>query len=136
MNTAAAQVLEESALETLEGFIGAYAQEFQPFAYWDKHLDCIRVQTMDCSVVKRLNRFFTVLSPLHGEWNDYVGFTIKGWRFLCEEADVEPRGMMSLVDILDSIVKAFPDRAVKLVREAVSRNDAMRELSVDFAAAA
>lgn len=36
-----------SFMETIE------YKEFVPFAYYDKHLDCIRVQIKDCSVIEK-----------------------------------------------------------------------------------
>ena len=70
--------------------------EFRPFAYYDKHLDCIRVQTRDCSVVEqRLNRFFTILKPMHPEAHeqlpDYVGLNIKGVLHLFECLGLDAR---------------------------------------------
>ena len=45
------------------------SEDFQPFAYFDKHMDCIRVKIRDCSVTEvRLSRMFTVLKPNHFDW--------------------------------------------------------------------
>ncbi|WP_165741625.1 hypothetical protein [Candidatus Thiosymbion oneisti] len=133
--TVAAQ--EAAGLESLRAFVAENFQEFRPFAYYDKHLDCIRVQIRDCSVAEeRLSRIFTILKPMHAETLEYVGFTVKGVCHLFDRLGIEPSGVIRLAEILDEIVKKFPDRAVRLVKEEVMRNRVMQELSVDFAEAA
>jgi hypothetical protein len=118
-------------------FIQAFGRDFAPFAYWDKHLDCIRVQIRDCSVTEeRLNRFFTVLVPNHADTAHYVGFTVKGVRHLFEEVKLPLAGLVPLVEILDRIMKIYPDMAVKSVIEAVQRERVLQSLQVDFAKAA
>lgn len=101
-------------------FIGTLADsDFRPFAYYDKHLDCIRVQTMDCSFKEeRKNRIITVLSANHSEQNNFAGFNIKGVRYLFEQLGLPPSGVYKLTDIVDKLVVFFPDAAIKHVQDA------------------
>jgi hypothetical protein len=61
---------------------------FRPVAYFDKHMDCIRVLTHDRSVTEhRINEFYTLYETnFPGPFDPkYVGFTIKGIRSLFSE---------------------------------------------------
>lgn len=103
---------------SLETFLAENLQEFRPFAYFDKHLDCIRVKILDCSVTEvRLNRFLTVLQPNNVYRSGHCGFTIKGVAHLFNEFGIPMSGVFDLVELLDRIVKKFPDAAVKQVAE-------------------
>ena len=94
--------------------------DFKPTAYFDKHLDCIRVMTHDRSVTEiRLNEFVTLhecnRSHGHDECNHmsrndppYVGFTLKGVRSLYEAADLEIDGVYKLTVVLDKFVSMYP----------------------------
>lgn len=85
-------------------------QEFRPFAFYDKHLDCIRVQTRDCSFKEiRLDKIFTVLQANHTTGIEYVGFTIKGVRHLTERLGLPKTGPVMLAAIIDAIIKQNPD---------------------------
>jgi hypothetical protein len=104
-------------------FIGEFgADEFKPFAYYDKHLDCIRVRIRDCSVIEeRLSRIFTVLKAAHTEYELPVGFTIKGVRHLLESLQLPAARVYKLTDIIDGIVRVYPDSFVKWVQEEFGR---------------
>jgi hypothetical protein len=141
MNTMA-EAHQKSDPWSLRAFIAENSMEFRPIAYYDKHLDCIRVQIRDCSVTEqRLNRFFTILKPMHPNepehagLPEYVGLNIKGVRHLFERLGLKPKGVVRLVEILDRMVKMFPDRACKIVEEEVSRNREMQDLYINFAEA-
>src|SRR5437762_10744804 len=75
-------------VSTLRSILAAAIGKFVPTAYYDKHMDCIRVITHDRSVTEhRLDGFFTICEcnnrgPLDPE---YVGFVIKGVRHLFAE---------------------------------------------------
>ncbi|MGI9229460.1 MAG: hypothetical protein ACR2P9_06340 [Gammaproteobacteria bacterium] len=89
-----------------------------PFAYYDKHLDCIRVRVQDCSVIeKRLSRIFTVFKSAHSEYPAEVGFSIKGITHLFKVLGLPPKGTVKLAHLMDEIVKTYPDAFVKRVRE-------------------
>jgi hypothetical protein len=73
------------------------AEEFKPLAYYDKHLDCIRVRIRDCSVIEeKLSKIFTVLRASHTDYQTYVGFNIKGVRYLFEQLGLKPEGVFAL----------------------------------------
>jgi hypothetical protein len=92
---------------------------FQPCAYYDKHLDCIRVQLRDCSFTEiRLNRVFTIYQANHVTNVEYVGFSIKGIRHLFERLR-HPRpkeGPVLLAEIMDEMIKADPESLINLIQ--------------------
>ena len=111
---------------------------FQPCAYYDKHLDCIRVQVKDCSFTEiRLNELFTIYQANHTESGEYMGFSIKGIRHLLEELEF-PRakqGPFMLADILDYIIKARPEFASDLIsRLTINLNLEVEDFEYDKAA--
>lgn len=117
----------------IENYMSENLKEFSPFAYYDKHLDCIRVQIRDCSVTEeRLSKFITFLRPTHGSKDAYVGFTLKGIRHLFEENDWPLEGVKLLTEIIDMVIKAVPHSAVKKVRDEFTGQ--IEELEVDLAA--
>lgn len=127
-----ADTTNESSYKDLGTFMREYLSEFRPFAYFDKHLDCIRVQIMDCSITeRRLSRMFTILEANHTDTPVTVGFTLKGIRHLFEELKLEASGVMKVTDLIDAIVRTYPHGAVKAVEEfAVSRS--VRDMEIDF----
>lgn len=100
---------------------------FSPCAYYDKHLDCIRVQFKDCSFTEiRLNRLFTIYQANHVDNVEYVGFSIKGIRFLFEKFGIQKskEHPFILAEIIDTIVKNDPDSFSDLIqREFASKLD-------------
>jgi len=108
--------------------------EFRPFAYYDKHLDCIRVQLMDCSFKEeRRNRIVTVLTANHMEQNNFAGFNIKGVRYLFEQMGLQAKGIYKLADLMNSLVQFFPDSSIKHVQAAIRPILREEDLSVEFA---
>jgi len=97
--------------------------DFQPVAYYDKHLDAIRVQIMDCSIwEERLDRIMTVYHANHhlnpDGLNDVVGFAIKGVRHLLDEVGPTARdGPVRLAEFLDKVCKLYPSWSTKFVVE-------------------
>lgn len=104
-------------LAEAKAFIEAHgAAKFKPFAYYDKHLDCIRVRIRDCSMVEiRMNPIFTMVT--NAQSDQPVGFNIKGVRYLFENVGLAPKRVYQLTSILDAIAKVFPDEALQRVRE-------------------
>lgn len=127
----------QSVLLELQQFMPHHlAAGFSPFAYYDKHLDCIRVQIRDCSVKEeRLNRFITILNANHAETVGIVGFSIKGVGHLFESLGLEREGLVRLVDIIQGIVSVYPDGAVRKVQDFAVSTEA-KDLEVDFRDAA
>lgn len=85
---------------------------FRPFAYYDKQMDCIRVVTHDRSVTEhRINEWFTVHEcnrPADNFDPPYVGFTIKGVRYLFSEVGLPLDGVYRLAELIDKIVSYRP----------------------------
>lgn len=112
-------------------------KEFRPIAYYDKHLDCIRVQLKDCSFTeKRLNRYWTVLEENHGESNSLAGFNIKGVHYLAKELGFSTTGVMKLTDLIDKIVKQYPDSSAQIIEEYFTYELRQVDLEIDFQQAA
>lgn len=121
---------------SVESFMDSNLKEFVPFAYFDNHMDCIRVKIMDCSVTEiRLSSIFTVLRPNHGhhaKTGRNVGFTIKGIAHLFDKLGLPLSGVRDLTEILDAIVKVYPDAAVKRVTEEFMLVLRQQKLRVSF----
>jgi hypothetical protein len=95
--------------------------EFHPLAYYDKHLDCIRVLVKDCSSVEiRLDKTFTIYEANHAESLEYVGFNIKGIRYFVEKLGLPTHGPLVIAQIIDGIVKDNPDACVELIQKRFS----------------
>ena len=111
--------------------------EFRPFAYFDKHMDCIRVLIKDVSVTEdRLGKFFTVARPNHmpPPFNGQnVGFTIKGVAHLFHSVGLPFAGVHDVVDVLDKIVKCMPHSAVKQIVDEFSPVLKEQKLTVTIA---
>lgn len=96
---------------------------FEPIAYYDKHLDAIRVQTKDCSIwEERLDPIMTVYHANHhlqpDGLNDIVGFCVKGVRHLLQKVGVErSEGPVEIAEFLDKLFKHFPSGSTKRVVE-------------------
>jgi hypothetical protein len=90
---------------------GTTLGSFSPVAYFDKHMDCIRVVTHDRSVTEhRINEFYTLHEVNHrGEFDpQYVGFTIKGVKRLFAEIGLPLDRPYKLAEIIDRLVKHKP----------------------------
>lgn len=123
------------SLESAAAFIQGLddKSEFRPFAYYDKHLDCIRVQVLDCSFKEeRKHKIITVLSANHAEQNTFAGFNIKGVRFVFEQMKLPATGVYKLTDLIDCLVKCFPDAATKQVQAVFRPIMREQDLSIDF----
>ncbi|MDD9715823.1 hypothetical protein PVW48_03660 [Dinoroseobacter sp. PD6] len=102
--------------------VGLEIPDFQPVAYFDKHMDCIRVLTHDRSVCEvRIDDTFTLHRCNHRSDTDpkYVGFTIKGVRHLFSEIGLPQEGVYRLADIVDRIVKTMPGSAVAAITDLI-----------------
>lgn len=121
----------ESGFLDVSMFMREYLSDFKPFAYFDKHLDCIRVQIMDCSVSeRRLSSMFTILEANHIDTRPTVGFTIKGIRHIFEKLQLPLSGVMKLTDLISAIVVNYPHTAVKAVEEFAVVS--ARDMEIDF----
>ena len=96
--------------------------EFVPFAYFDKHLDCIRVCLKDCSVIEeRLNRFFTIMKPAHPDRHAKVnvaGLSIKGVRLILEELGyASETKVIALTDLINKMLRVHPEESTMKIQE-------------------
>ncbi len=88
---------------------------FVPVAYYDKHMDCIRVLTHDRSVTEhRIDGLFTVFECNHrGAFDpEYVGFSIKGVRALFAQIGLPLGRVYRLADLIDRVVSHQPGSAM------------------------
>jgi hypothetical protein len=115
-------------------FMTENLETFKPCAYFDKHMDCIRVLIQDVSITEvRLNEFFTVARANRGiRAGTNVGFSIKGVAHLFNEMKLPLRGVYEMVSILDNIVKTMPHTAVKRVLEEFAPVLRENNMSVTF----
>lgn len=121
-------------LGQVQAFMSEHLKPFRPCAYFDKHMDCIRVLIQDTSVTEiRLNEFFTVARANGGTSSGTnVGFSIKGVAYLFNAVGLPVEGVRELVEILDTIVKVIPHTAVKRVLEEFRPVLSQNQLSVNF----
>lgn len=83
---------------------------FNPHAYYDKRLDCIRVYVRDCSTTeKRVSEMFTLLEDNHPEVNQsgFAGLTIKGVSHLLSRLKLG-HGVYAVTYLIDQIATTFP----------------------------
>lgn len=99
------------------------ASDFKPFAYYDKHLDAIRVQILDCSHWEaRMSKFITVCYASHGLVKaggneQIVGFVVKGISHLLDRLSLPTSGAVKLASLLNALVAEFPSESTKLALE-------------------
>ncbi|CAG0973097.1 hypothetical protein ARNL5_01854 [Anaerolineae bacterium] len=113
-------MIEDTVTTNLEEFVKSLSNSkgsFSPVAYYDKHMDCIRVQLFDCSFTEeRMNKFITVLHANHHEIDKFAGFNIKGIRYLFEQLGLPVSGVHKLTNIVDLLVKHYPDSSTMKVK--------------------
>lgn len=113
---------------------------FSPVAYYDKHMDCIRVVTHDRSVTEnRIDGFFTVHKCNHrGPFDpEYVGFTIKGIRHLFREIGLDLDGVYKLAEIISRLIAHRPGSAMSEILNMIFREHILTgDLEVDLKEAA
>jgi len=124
---------------TLNKFLEEYPlAEFKPIAYYDKHLDCIRVIVRDCSITEhRIDDVFTVMEdnrPQQGQ-QKYVGFTIKGVCHLFDYLGIPLDGVHRVTDILQTMVTQSPKVHFAIITDVILDAN-QQDLEVDFAQAA
>ena len=111
---------------------------FSPVAYYDKHMDCIRVLTHDRSMTEhRIDGIFTVYECNHRGPCDpeYVGFAIKGVRHLFNEIGLPLEGVYRLADLIKRIVNHRPGSAMsELLRIIFKDYRPAGDLKIDLAA--
>ena len=115
---------EALSLGALRQFVGAYPiTPFRPLAYYDKHLDCIRIQVKDCSFTEeRLNRLFTLWYENHVTSKKTVGFSIKGVKHLFVSLGLPESGPVYVAQIIDGILRLYPEKKMQEVIEVIKKN--------------
>lgn len=113
---------------------------FVPVAYYDKHMDCIRVLTRDRSVTEhRLDGFFTVYECNHrGKFDpQYIGFSIKGVRHLFERVGLSLDGVYKLAELIDRVVRHQPGSTMaETLRVIFGKYEDFGDLEIDLKDAA
>jgi hypothetical protein len=114
--------MKELVLATFRDKVG----EFRPCAFFDEPLDCIRVIARDCSTTEiRVSPLLTVLEdndadPRAGR-ELYVGFTIKGARYFCQQQGIDLTAPVQWSELLDRILAESSDTAVRLAVNAIAK---------------
>lgn len=127
------QVALQDQAQNLDGL---KVNDFQPVAFFDKHMDCIRVITHDRSVTEvRLDQTFTLHlcnRPSEGD-PQYIGFTIKGIRHLFAEIGLPQEGVYRLADIFDKMAKYQPGSTMAALAYMISAQyQQFRDAHVSF----
>ncbi len=119
---------------------GVSIEGFRPVAYYDKHMDCIRVLTHDRSVTEhRIDGFFTIHECNHRGPLDpqYVGFTIKGVRRMFKEVGLPLDRVYKLAELIDKLVRYQPGSMMSETLKLIYRDYAASgDLEVDLKDAA
>jgi hypothetical protein len=98
---------------------------FRPFAQYEKNLDRIRVQIMDCSICEEpLHPFLTLFYANYPFGRDatpgdeqIVGFAIESVSQLFKILRLKPYGVIKLAELLDAMVERFPGTSARLALE-------------------
>ena len=114
---------------------------FSPVAYYDKHMDCIRVLTHDRSVTEhRIDDTFTVYECNHRNKRfdpEYVGFTIKGVRHLFNQVGLPLDRVYRLADLIQRLISHRHGSVMSELLRIIYRDyKATVDLEVDLSAAA
>lgn len=100
--------------------------KFSPIAYFDKHMDCVRVMLWDDSMTEvRINKHLTLyrrnfISETEAE-HKYIGFAIKGVFHAFDTAGLEKDHVYELADILTAISKAMPYSVMESTMDMVDK---------------
>jgi hypothetical protein len=83
----------------------------------------------------RMSRIFTMVFDAYNP-HEAVGFNIKGVRHLFEEIGLATKGVHRLTEIIDAIVRKYPDAVIDEVKRRFSPiiEDENLEVEVDSAA--
>jgi len=125
---------------TLAGFLSKFPlQVFRPVAYYDKHMDCIRVVLRDCSVLEhRVSDFITVMEDNFPQRDQsrHVGLVLKGISCLFKEWGLPLEGVYKFTDILDAFVKSHPEAFASALSGYAPLIESLRNTEIEFDMAA
>lgn len=104
---------------------------FKPTAYYDSHMDCIRIELRDCSFTEeRFNEHVTFLEDNYpGARSTVAGLMIKGVKHLFKEQDIALDGIIYVTSILNRMVSQYPDLAEKRILKLVKELDLTVDMS-------
>jgi hypothetical protein len=105
---------------------------FEPVAYYDKHMDCIRVELRDCSFTEeRKNQHITFLEDNYPAANRSAtaGIMIKGVKHLFSDLKLPLDGIVYVTTILDRLVKQYPELADSIFCKMVNEIDLTVDMS-------
>lgn len=130
--------MHESSV-TLADLLGEPASfVVRPVAYYDKHMDCIRIELRDCSLTEvRVNKMLTLLHDNHPSEHQthLAGIMIKGVKHLFNEWGLPLEGVLMVTTIIDRLLQTLPadpeNAPEKEIREVLQITSAI-ELEVDF----
>jgi hypothetical protein len=108
---------------------------FAPQAFFDKHMDCIRVTTLDRSVTEvRLSDMFSIHRCNHrGRFDpEYVGFTIKGVQHMFVDLELPVTGAIKLTKLFDALVKRRPGGVATMIEFILQHHNVASDLVVDM----
>ena len=109
-------------IQELRKMVVEEMRPFSPIAYYDENMDLIRVKLRDCSVLEsRVNGWLTILRDNHPkpDQSPCMGLTIKGVKHLFDTVGLPKYGVLTVVDVLNTILKELhqedklDDRTVK-----------------------
>jgi hypothetical protein len=105
---------------------------FAPLAYYDKHMDCVRVELRDCSFTEeRLNEHVTFLEdnyPAPGR-SAVAGIMFKGVKHLFTKAGLPLEGVIHVTTILNQFVKNYPELVEERIWKIVNEMDLTVDMS-------
>jgi hypothetical protein len=114
---------------------GRQVAPFKPVAYYDKHMDCIRIELRDCSITEeRINSVLTVLHdnyPGPGQ-DDRAGLMLKGMKHFFSTWGMEMDGIVLVTTILNQLLEKLPHDQENI--RPIQKIAAEIELTVDFGA--
>lgn len=95
--------------------------EFEPYAFYNKHLDKIVFYKKDCSIIaERKNKVFTLLKNAHGKNDEYIGFAIKGIRHMLKELEFSNKESLTLADFFAKIIELYNDDTMRMIQKKFS----------------
>lgn len=107
---------------------------FKPYAFYNKHLDEIVFYGKDCSIVsERKNKAFTLLKNAHGK-EEYMGFAIKGVRYMLKQIELSNVESLTLADFLAKIVEFYNDDTMRMIQKKFSTSLSLPIENLEIAA--
>lgn len=116
-------------------FAGQEGKEFSPVLLYDGELDAIRVLVVDTSVTEVLvTPALTLCKRTHSDEDGFihVGFVVEGARIFCQEYGLPHQGTVSMVDILNLVMKIEPGSKAAVLDVAMPMVALNGLLTVDF----